>query len=59
VSEQRNILYKMLDTKYYCWSLGSKQKAKDLFCEVCSVGCKFHGKITYVKRKLGMLDWQP
>jgi hypothetical protein len=57
-TEQSNVLYTLLESVYYCNAMGNKQKAKDLFCEVCSTGCKFHEQITNAKRKLGMLDWQ-
>lgn len=57
-TEPSNALYTLLESVYYCNASGLNQKAKNLSCEVCSTGCRFHEEITNAKRKLGMLDWQ-
>lgn len=58
ITESNNVLYILLESVYYCNASGLNHKAKDLDCEVCSIGCGFHKEITNAKRKLGMLDWQ-
>ena len=40
----------VLETVYYCKSNGINIKGNDLYCEVCSIGCRFAEKIINAKK---------